>query len=147
MVTPKSGDARIHCHHGANRRQSGVKRVCFHDERCIHTAVHRASATIGNQCMDPDQARLIKQLERSARPETRLRYMALSQRRNHPRAPYVLCLADMPRVLSVVVFLMFGAPALALTGNAPPAAGWAARPIVMIVDTRDDLCTGTALSR
>ena len=53
----------------------------------------------------------------------------------------------MSRVLSVIVFLMFGAPALALTGNAPPAAGWAARPIVMIVDARDDLCTGTALSR
>ena len=42
---------------------------------------------------------------------------------------------------------MLGAPALALTGNAPPAAGWAARPIVMIVDTRDNLCTGTALAR
>src|SRR5262245_40817925 len=53
----------------------------------------------------------------------------------------------MPRVLFVIVFSMFGAPALALTGDAPPAAGWAARPIVMIVDTRDDLCTGTALSR
>ena len=25
-------------------------------------------------------------------------------------------------------------------------AGWAARAIVMIVDTRDDLCTGTALT-
>jgi hypothetical protein len=53
----------------------------------------------------------------------------------------------MPRVLSVSIFLVLGAPALALTGNAPPAAGWAARPIVMIVDTRDDLCTGTALAR
>jgi secreted trypsin-like serine protease len=53
----------------------------------------------------------------------------------------------MPRDLSVIVLLMFGAPAFALTGDAPPAAGWAARPIVMIVDTRDDLCTGTALSR
>jgi len=42
---------------------------------------------------------------------------------------------------------MFGAPASAVTGNAPPAAGWAARPIVMIVDTRDDLCTGTALAQ
>jgi secreted trypsin-like serine protease len=58
----------------------------------------------------------------------------------------VLSLAGMPRVLSVIAFLMLGAPALALTGNAPPAAGWAARPIVMIVDTRDDLCTGTALA-
>ena len=36
---------------------------------------------------------------------------------------------------------------LGLTGNAPPAAGWAARAIVMIVDTREDLCTGTALTR
>ena len=37
-------------------------------------------------------------------------------------------------------------PAFAVTGNAPPAAGWAARAIVMIVDRRDDLCTGTALA-
>lgn len=61
----------------------------------------------------------------------------------------------MSRVLSVIVGLMFGAPAWALawvpawalTGDAPPAAPWAARPIVMIVDARDDLCTGTAISR
>jgi len=54
----------------------------------------------------------------------------------------------MPRVLSIIVgCLMLGAPALALTGNAPPATGWAARPIVMIVDKRDDLCTGTALAQ
>src|SRR5262249_6118922 len=59
---------------------------------------------------------------------------------------HVLSLAGMSRVLSVIVVLMFGAPALALTGNPPPAAGWAARPIVMIIGTRDDLCTGTALS-
>jgi secreted trypsin-like serine protease len=44
-------------------------------------------------------------------------------------------------------FLFFSAPALALTGNAPPATGWAARPIVMVVDARGDLCTGTALAR
>jgi hypothetical protein len=37
--------------------------------------------------------------------------------------------------------------ALALTGNAPPAVGWPARPIVMIIDQRGDLCTGTALAR
>ncbi len=37
--------------------------------------------------------------------------------------------------------------AFALTGKAPPATGWAARPIVMIVDARGDLCTGTALTR
>jgi len=53
----------------------------------------------------------------------------------------------MSRVLSVIVFFILGAPALAVTGNAPPAVGWAARPIVMIVDARDDLCTGTALAR
>jgi secreted trypsin-like serine protease len=53
----------------------------------------------------------------------------------------------MSRVLPIMICLMFGAPASAVTGNAPPAAGWAARPIVMIVDTRDDLCTGTALAQ
>ncbi len=51
------------------------------------------------------------------------------------------------RVLSVMIVLMFGAPASAVTGNAPPAAVWAARPIVMVVDARNDLCTGTALTR
>ena len=50
-------------------------------------------------------------------------------------------------VLSAIICLLLGAPALAVTGNAPVAAGWAARPIVMIVDARDDLCTGTALAR
>jgi len=53
----------------------------------------------------------------------------------------------MPRVLSIIVWLVFCAPALAVTGNAPPATSWAARPIVMIVDARDDLCTATALAR
>jgi secreted trypsin-like serine protease len=53
---------------------------------------------------------------------------------------------DMRRILSTFVFLTFCAPALAVTGNAPPAAGWAARPIVMIVDAKGDLCTGTALA-
>jgi secreted trypsin-like serine protease len=53
----------------------------------------------------------------------------------------------MLRVLSTIVWLMLSAPALALTGNAPPASGWAARPIVMIVDAKGDLCTGTALAR
>ena len=42
--------------------------------------------------------------------------------------------------------LLFGSPALAIVGNAPPATGWAARPIVMIVDSKDNLCTGTALA-
>src|SRR5450755_2640730 len=53
----------------------------------------------------------------------------------------------MPRVLSALIGLLLCAPAFALTGNAPPATGWAARPIVMIVDARGDLCTGTALAR
>jgi len=43
--------------------------------------------------------------------------------------------------------LLMCAPAFALTGNAPPAEGFAARPIVMLVDPRGDLCTGTALTR
>ena len=50
------------------------------------------------------------------------------------------------RVLSVIGLLLLASPASAVTGNAPPAAGWAARAIVMIVDARDDLCTGTALT-
>jgi len=58
---------------------------------------------------------------------------------------YVL-FSGMPRILTAFVWLMLCAPALALTGNAPPATGWAARPIVMIIDARGDLCTGTALA-
>ncbi|HEY5217974.1 MAG TPA: S1 family peptidase [Pseudolabrys sp.] len=42
---------------------------------------------------------------------------------------------------------MLVAPAFALTGDAPPAVGWPARSIVMIVDAGGDLCTGTALAR
>jgi secreted trypsin-like serine protease len=38
-------------------------------------------------------------------------------------------------------------PAFAVTGNAPPATGWAALPIVMVEDSDGDLCTGTALAR
>jgi secreted trypsin-like serine protease len=53
----------------------------------------------------------------------------------------------MPRVLPVIVCLLLSAPALGLTGNAPPATGFAARPIVMVVDERGDLCTGTALTQ
>ena len=53
----------------------------------------------------------------------------------------------MPRVLSALIGLMLCAPALALTGNAPPASGYAARAIVMVIDPRGDLCTGTALAR
>jgi len=53
----------------------------------------------------------------------------------------------MSRFVSALFALLLAAPAFAVTGNAPPAAGWAARAIVMIVDARDDLCTGTALAR
>src|SRR5262249_16851489 len=50
----------------------------------------------------------------------------------------------MPRVLPIMIWLMLDAPAFAVTGNAPLAAGWAARSIVLIVDARDDLSRGTA---
>jgi secreted trypsin-like serine protease len=53
----------------------------------------------------------------------------------------------MRRLLTAFSCLLFCPPAWALTGNAPPASGYAARPIVMIVDPRGDLCTGTALAR
>jgi secreted trypsin-like serine protease len=53
----------------------------------------------------------------------------------------------MPRVLSALLCLFCCAPAFAVTGEAPPATGWAARAIVMVVDARGDLCTGTALTR
>src|ERR1035441_3085832 len=53
----------------------------------------------------------------------------------------------MPRLLSALIGLMLWAPAYALTGNAPPASGFAARAIVMVVDSHEDLCTGTALAR
>ena len=38
-------------------------------------------------------------------------------------------------------------PAFAVSGQAPPASGFAARPIVMLIDNRGDLCTATALAR
>jgi len=47
----------------------------------------------------------------------------------------------------IVGIFLFNSPAFAITGNAPPAALWAARPIVMVVDQNGDLCTGTALAR
>ena len=50
-------------------------------------------------------------------------------------------------IATVLISLVSCGSALALTGNAPPATGWAARSIVMIVDVRGDLCTGTALAR
>src|ERR1700690_102827 len=70
--------------------------------------------------------------------------------RNVPEADvnnYLVFSPGMPRVLTALIGLMLCAPAYALTGNAPPASGFAARPIVMIVDPRGDLCTGTALAR
>ncbi len=51
------------------------------------------------------------------------------------------------RFLFAIICLTFSAPALAVTGNAPPATAWAARAIVMVIDPRGDLCTGTALTR
>jgi hypothetical protein len=43
--------------------------------------------------------------------------------------------------------MLWVSPCAAVVDNAPPATGWAARPIVMVVDARGDLCTGTALTR
>jgi secreted trypsin-like serine protease len=52
----------------------------------------------------------------------------------------------MRRVLTALVWLALCAPAFAITGDAPPADGFAARAIVMMTDARGDLCTGTALA-
>ena len=49
--------------------------------------------------------------------------------------------------LAALACLSLSTSAFAVTGDAPPAADWAARAIVMIVDTKGDLCTGTALAR
>lgn len=51
------------------------------------------------------------------------------------------------KILAALAALLASSPALAITGNAPPATGWAARPIVMVTDGRGNLCTGTALAR
>ena len=53
----------------------------------------------------------------------------------------------MRRIVPSLVTIALCAPALAITGDAPPAQGYAAHAIVMIVDPRGDLCTGTALAR
>lgn len=53
----------------------------------------------------------------------------------------------MSRVLPAIIGLLLATPAFALTGNAPPAVGFAARSLVMIVDQHGNLCTGTALAR
>jgi secreted trypsin-like serine protease len=47
----------------------------------------------------------------------------------------------------LLLALIWSCATLALVGNAPPATGWAARSIVMVVDGRGDLCTGAALAR
>lgn len=51
----------------------------------------------------------------------------------------------MPRVLSALLWLLLCAPALAITGNAPPASG--ARHAVMIVGSHGTFCTGAAIAR
>ena len=48
--------------------------------------------------------------------------------------------------ITAFALLMLAAPALAVTGNAPPASGLAARAIVMLTDEKEDLCTATALA-
>jgi len=53
----------------------------------------------------------------------------------------------MSRLLPALIAFVCCTPALAITGNAPPATGWAARALVMVIDGRGDLCTGTALAR
>ncbi|MBS0247553.1 MAG: trypsin-like serine protease [Proteobacteria bacterium] len=51
------------------------------------------------------------------------------------------------RLFTVLFSLIFVTPAFAISGQAPPASGFAARPIVMLIDNRGDLCTATALTR
>ena len=48
--------------------------------------------------------------------------------------------------VAAIASIAVSAPAFAITGNAPPASGWAARPIVMVGSTLGDQCTGTALA-
>ncbi|WP_428558955.1 S1 family peptidase [Pseudolabrys sp.] len=52
-----------------------------------------------------------------------------------------------PALAALAFTAMISSPAGAIVGPAPPAHGWASRAIVMIVDPRGDLCTGTALTR
>lgn len=51
------------------------------------------------------------------------------------------------RIFAAFIWLALCASAWAISGGAPPASGWAARSIVMVIDPRGDLCTGTALAR
>ena len=48
--------------------------------------------------------------------------------------------------VAAIACIAVSAPAFAITGNAPPASGWAARPIVIVGSTLGDQCTGTALA-
>ena len=57
--------------------------------------------------------------------------------------PRNVCLASYLPLIA----LLIPVAAFAITGQAPPAQGYAARAIVMVVDPRGDLCTGTALAR
>ncbi len=61
--------------------------------------------------------------------------------------PTALVLIMLKWIISGVTYFASYGLALAITGNAPPATGWAARPIVMIMDPEGDLCTGTALAQ
>jgi hypothetical protein len=50
-------------------------------------------------------------------------------------------------LLTIILISIQNAPeAAAITGNASPASGLAARTIVILVDEREDLCTATALA-
>lgn len=53
--------------------------------------------------------------------------------------------SDMRTLMPVLLALT--SPALAISGNAPPASGFAAQAIVMIVDSRGGFCTGTVIAR
>lgn len=49
--------------------------------------------------------------------------------------------------LAFLLSALLATPAFAISGNAPPASGFAATAIVMLVDNRGGLCTGTAIAR
>lgn len=49
--------------------------------------------------------------------------------------------------LALFLSVALATPAFAISGNAPTATGFAARSIVMLIDDRGDLCTGTAIAR
>lgn len=51
------------------------------------------------------------------------------------------------RLATTLLSFVLATPAFAISGNAPPATGFAAQALVMLIDDRGDLCTGTALAR